>query len=220
MTSLKFSITNWEGAELESIELSEQIFSRPIRKDILARVVHWQQAKKRSGNHKTKGVSEVSGTTRKPWRQKGTGRARQGSLRSPQFRKGGIIFGPVVRDHGYQLPKAIRRLGLMTALAARFQAGKLVILDDLSMPSHKTRDVIQRAGSSTLMVCSDKPCRNLSLAIANIAYVNIIPSIGLNVLDILSHDRLILSKDAVQDLEKRLCQNKNQKVKNQQDKAS
>lgn len=205
MTSLKFSITNWEGETLEEIELPQEIFSRPIRKDILARVVHWQQAKQRSGNHKTKGVSEVSGTTRKPYRQKGTGRARQGSLRSPQFRKGGIIFGPVVRDHSYQLPKAIRRLGLMTALAARFQGGGLVVMNDLSLSSPKTRDVIKKIGSSTLMVSADKPCQNLSRSISNVHSLNVLPSIGLNVLDILKHERLILTKDALDILKNRLC---------------
>ena len=99
-----------------TVELSDDVFGAPVRADILARLVHWQLAKRRSGTHKTKGISEIQGTTKKPWAQKGTGRARQGSLRSPQFRGGARIFGPVVRDHGYSLPKKVRKLGLNSAL--------------------------------------------------------------------------------------------------------
>ena len=95
----------------------------------MARVVHWQLAKRRAGTHKTKGMGEVSGTTKKPYKQKGTGNARQGSLRAPQFRTGGVVHGPVVRDHGYDLPKKVRRLGLISALSQKQAEGKLVVLD-------------------------------------------------------------------------------------------
>src|SRR5580692_6057308 len=110
-------------------ELPDEIFAVVPRADIMARVVHWQQAKRRGGNHKTKGMGEVSGTTRKPYKQKGTGNARQGSLRAPQFRTGGVVHGPVVRDHGYSLNKKVRRLGLLSALSQKAAEGKLVILD-------------------------------------------------------------------------------------------
>ena len=99
------------------------------RADIMARVVHWQQAKRRAGTHKVKGMGEVQGTTKKPYKQKGTGNARQGSLRAPQFRTGGVVHGPVVRDHGYDLPKKVRRLGLISALSQKQAEGKLVVLD-------------------------------------------------------------------------------------------
>src|SRR5262249_54646467 len=100
---MQVAIRNLENKEVGSIELAATVFGARVRRDILARVVNWQLAKRRSGNHKTKGISEIQGTTKKPWRQKGTGRARQGSLRSPQFRGGAVIFGPVVRDHGFSL---------------------------------------------------------------------------------------------------------------------
>src|SRR3990172_12342352 len=98
---MKYEVRNFENKKVGEIQLSPEIFSAPLRQDILARMVHWQLAKRRAGTHSTKGISEISGTTRKPWSQKGTGRARQGSLRSAQFRGGAVIFGPVTRDHGY-----------------------------------------------------------------------------------------------------------------------
>src|ERR1700712_2967471 len=114
---MQVDIITLENAAAGSAELPDDIFRITPRKDIMARVVHWQLSKRRSGNHKTKGLSEVSGTTRKPYKQKGTGNARQGSLRAPQFRTGGRVHGPVVRDHGFDLPKKVRRLGLISALS-------------------------------------------------------------------------------------------------------
>ena len=107
----------------------------------MARVVHWQQAKRRAGTHKVKGMGEVSGTTKKPYKQKGTGNARQGSLRAPQFRTGGAVHGPVVRDHGYDLPKKVRRLGLICALSQKQAEGKLVVLDAATAGAPKTKDL-------------------------------------------------------------------------------
>src|SRR5262249_61791533 len=112
---MKISVKNLDNKDVGEIELAESVFGAPVRRDILARVVNWQLAKRRAGTHATKGISDIQGTTKKPWRQKGTGRARQGSLRSPQFRGGAVIFGPVVRDHGYDLQKKVRRLGLKRA---------------------------------------------------------------------------------------------------------
>ena len=116
---MKLTVRNLDNKEVGDIELAEEVFGLPVRRDILARVVNWQLAKRRAGTHKTKGVSDISGTTKKPYKQKGTGRARQGSLRSPQFRGGAVIFGPVVRSHGFDLQKKVRRLGLKTALSAK-----------------------------------------------------------------------------------------------------
>jgi large subunit ribosomal protein L4 len=110
-------------------ELPDAIFAQTPRADIMARVIHWQLAKRRAGTHSTKGMGEVSGTTKKPYKQKGTGNARQGSLRAPQYRTGGRVHGPVVRDHGYDLPKKVRRLGLISALSQKHAEGKLVVLD-------------------------------------------------------------------------------------------
>jgi len=122
-------ITLANNAQAGDIELPDEVFGAEPRVDIMARVVHWQLAKRRAGTHKVKGMGEVSGTTRKPYRQKGTGNARQGSLRAPQFRKGGIVHGPVVRDHGYSLNKKVRRLGLISALSQKAKEGKLVVVD-------------------------------------------------------------------------------------------
>src|SRR3974390_40007 len=112
---MKVSVKNFDNKEVGEIDLADAVFGAPVRRDILARVVNWQLAKRRAGTHPTKGISDIQRNTKKPWRQKGTGRARQGSLRSPQFRGGAVIFGPVVRDHGYDLQKKVRTLGLKTA---------------------------------------------------------------------------------------------------------
>src|SRR3954467_4747313 len=129
---MQIEITTLDRTSAGNADLPDEIFAAKPRADIMARVVHWQLAKRRAGTHSTKGLSEVSGTTKKPYRQKGTGNARQGSLRAPQFRTGGVVHGPVVRDHGYRLPKKVRRLGLISALSQKVRDGKLVVLDAAS----------------------------------------------------------------------------------------
>src|SRR5258707_3177467 len=124
---MKLTVRNLDNEEVGDIELAEDVFGLPIRRDILARVVNWQLAKRRAGTHKTKGISDISGTTKKPYKQKGTGRARQGSLRSPQFRGGAVIFGPAVRSHEFDLQKKVPRRGLTTALSAKQAKGKLSV---------------------------------------------------------------------------------------------
>jgi large subunit ribosomal protein L4 len=137
---MKLDIHNFDAETAGSAELPDEIFGIAPRNDIIARVIHWQLAKRRGGNHKIKGMGEVSGTTRKPYKQKGTGNARQGSLRAPQFRTGGVVHGPVVRDHGYSLNKKVRRLGLLSALSQKAADGKLVILDAVGAVT-KTKEV-------------------------------------------------------------------------------
>jgi large subunit ribosomal protein L4 len=198
---LKVSVKNLKGDVVGETELSTGIFQAPVRKDIITRVIVWQLAKRRSGNHKTKEIGDVSGTTRKPYKQKGTGRARQGSLRSPQFRGGAVIFGPVVRDHGFSLPKKVRKMGLRCALSARFLANNLTIVDQLSVDSPKTKEIIGKFPSSVLLVGGEQVCANLKNAVANLHKVNILPRHGLNVYDIIKHDHVILSKEAVAYLE-------------------
>src|ERR1700728_352349 len=119
---MKVQVKNLANEAVGEIELDDAVFGVPVRQDLIHRAINWQLAKRRSGNHKTKGISEISGTTKKPYAQKGTGRARQGSLRSPQFRGGARIFGPVVRDHGFSLQKKVRQLALKTALSAKVAA--------------------------------------------------------------------------------------------------
>src|ERR1700735_477075 len=135
---MKVAVKTLDNKAAGDLELSDAVFGAKLREDILARMVQYQLAKRRGGNHKTKGVSEISGTTKKPWKQKGTGRARAGSLRSPQFRGGGIIFGPVVRSHEFGLQKKVRRLALKTALSAKQAEGKLVVLDRAATDAPKT----------------------------------------------------------------------------------
>jgi len=136
---MKLTVRNIDNEEVGDIELADEIFGLRIRRDILARVVNWQLARRRAGTHKTKGIGETQGTTKKPYKQKGTGRARQGSLRSPQFRGGARIFGPVVRSHAFDLQKKVRRLGLKIALSAKQDEGKLVVIDAAHIGEAKTK---------------------------------------------------------------------------------
>ncbi len=205
---MKCEVKNLENKKVGDIELAKEVFGLPQRTDIIARVVNWQLAKRRSGTHKTRGISEISGTTKKPWRQKGTGRARAGSLRSPQFRKGAVIFGPVVRDHGYSLPKKVRALGLKTALSTKQQEGKLIILDTLEMKKAKTKDVAQKLSSlglsNALIIDGSELAQGFALAARNIPNVDVLPQQGINVYDIMRRDVLVLTKAAVETLEQRL----------------
>ena len=130
---MQVNVITLDNAAAGQIDLPEEVFGAAPRADIMARVVHWQLANRRAGTHKAKGMGEVSGTTKKPYRQKGTGNARQGSLRAPQYRKGGVVHGPVVRDHGYSLNKKVRRLGLISALSQKAAEGKLVVLDTAAL---------------------------------------------------------------------------------------
>lgn len=200
-------VVNLENKKTGSIELNEEIYALPAREDILHMAVKYQLAKRHTGNHKTKGISEISGTTRKPWNQKGTGRARQGSLRSAQFRGGAVIFGPVVRDRSIDLTKKFRRLALKHALSVKNLSQRLIVVDSLSMSEYKTKALIAKLEklnvSSALFVSSEKDV-NFAKACSNIVGVDVIPVVGLNVYDILKHDYLVVSQDAVKALEERL----------------
>ncbi len=205
---MKASIKDLDNQEVGSIELADDVFGLPIRADILARMVAWQLAKRRAGTHKTKGISEIQGTTKKPYRQKGTGRARQGSLRSPQFRGGAVIFGPVVRSHAFDLQKKVRRLALKTALSAKQAEGKLVVLDRAQLADAKTKALAQRfkalGWESVLIIDGPTLDERFARAARNLPKVDVLPQQGANVYDILRRDTLVLTRDAVQHLEARL----------------
>ena len=205
---MKLKVTDLDNKSVGDIELAEDIFGVPVRKDILARMVQWQLAKRRAGTHKTKGISEIQGTTKKPWRQKGTGRARQGSLRSPQFRGGAVIFGPVVRSHELGLQKKVRRLALKTALSAKQAEGKLVVLDSAALAEPKTAPLAKRfeklGWNSVLIIGGPVLDENFARAARNLPEVDVLPQQGANVYDILRRDTLVLTRDAVQHLEARL----------------
>lgn len=205
---MKCKVINLDNKAAGEIDLADEIFGAAVRKDLLARMVNWQLAKRRAGTHKVKTVSEVSGTTKKPYRQKGTGRARQGSLRSNQFRGGGTIFGPVVRDHAHKLQKKVRAAAMRSALSAKQADGKLIVLDDAKLKEPKTKELVSRFGklgwSNVLIVGGVELDGNFARAAANIPNVDVLPSQGANVYDILRRDMLVLTKEAVQNLEARL----------------
>jgi large subunit ribosomal protein L4 len=204
---MKLTVRNLDNKEVGDIELAEEVFGLPVRRDILARVVNWQLAKRRAGTHKTKGISDISGTTKKPYRQKGTGRARQGSLRSPQFRGGAVIFGPVVRSHEFGLQKKVRRLGLKTALSAKQAEGKLVVVDEARLDDAKTKVLRARfeaLGWGSVLIIDGAVNENFARAARNLPKVDVLPEQGANVYDILRRDTLVLTRAAVQQLEARL----------------
>lgn len=206
---MKLDVITLDNGTAGSIELKDEVFAGPVRKDVLARMVRWQLAKRRQGTHSTKGISQVSGTTRKPYKQKGTGRARQGSLRSPQFRGGAIIFGPLPRDHEFDLPKKVRKLAMRSALASKAAEGKLVVIDSVTIAEPKTKALKTRLDklgySSVLFVGGPEIDANFTRAARNLPFVEVLPQQGANVYDILRRDTLILSKDAAKYLEERLA---------------
>lgn len=205
---MKHDIVNLDNQNVGSMDLADSVFGAEVREDILSRVVNWQLANRRAGTHKTKTISEVSGTTKKPYKQKGTGNARQGSLRATQFRGGGISFGPVVRSHAQDLPKKIRRLGMRCALSAKAKEGKLVVVDALKLPEVKTKDLLSKMDkmglTSALFIGGAELDNNFSLSARNIVGIDVLPAQGANVYDILRRDTLVLTKEAAENLEARL----------------
>ncbi|MEM7226586.1 MAG: 50S ribosomal protein L4 [Pseudomonadota bacterium] len=205
---MKCPVTTLDNQTSGEIELDDSIFAAPVRKDILARMVNWQLAKRRAGTHKVKTRGEVAGTTRKLFRQKGTGRARIGDGKVSQFRGGGVAFGPVVRDHSHKLPKKVRRLALKAALSAKAAEGNLVVVDDLAVENAKTNQMAKTfAGlgwSSALLIDGVEVNQGVLRAVRNLPGIDLLPQQGANVYDILRRDTLVLTKDAVAALEARL----------------
>ncbi len=205
---MKLKIRDLDNKEVGDIDLADEVFGLPVRGDILARVVNWQLAKRRAGTHKAKGISDISGTTKKPYKQKGTGRARQGSLRSPQFRGGAVIFGPVVRSHEFGLQKKVRKLGLKTALSAKQAEGKLVVIEAASVAEAKTKALRAQFATlgweSVLIIDGAAVDEGFAKAARNLPKVDVLPSVGANVYDILRRDTLVLTRAAVEQLEARL----------------
>lgn len=205
---MKCKVINLDNKSAGEIELSDGVFGAAVRKDLLARMVNWQLAKRRAGTHKVKTVSEIRGTTRKPYRQKGTGRARQGSLRSAQFRGGATVFGPVVRDHAHKLQKKVRKAALRSALSAKQADGKLIVLDEAKLEAPRTKELAGRLGklgwSNVLIIGGTEIDLNFARAAANIPNVDVLPSQGANVYDILRRDTLVLTRAGLEALEARL----------------
>src|SRR3954463_14388715 len=206
--TMQFPVITLDNGTAGEIELPEALFSAQPRADIMARVVHWQLAKRRAGTHKVKGMGEVSGTTKKPYKQKGTGNARQGSLRAPQFRTGGIVHGPVVRDHGYSLNKKVRKLGLISALSQKAAEGKMVVIEAATAGTTKTSAMakqLKALGWSRAPVVDATVDEGFGRVIGNLPHVHVLPTIGANVYDILNHDVLALTRAGVEALKERLA---------------
>jgi large subunit ribosomal protein L4 len=206
---MEVAVTTLDRGEAGTIELSPAVFGQPLRSDVLHQVVRWQLANRRQGTHKAKTRGEVKATTRKMYKQKGTGRARHGAASAPQFRGGGKAFGPHPRDHAQSLPKKVRRLGLKVALSSKLADGKLVILDQAALAEPKTKQLAARLDqlgwSSVLLIDGPEVDRNFELAARNLAGLQLLPPAGANVYDILRRDVLVLTRAAVRQLEERLA---------------
>ena len=206
---MQLDIINFDGKKVGSVELTDSIFGIEPRADILHRVVTWQRAKQRAGTHAVKTVSDVAGSGKKAFKQKKTGNARQGERYNVHMRGGGVVHGPVVRDHSIDLPKKIRSLGLKMALSSKAKDGSLVIIDSEKLEAAKTNAFAKQLKkleiASALFVGATELDENFKKSAANIANIDVLPTIGLNVLDILKHEKLVLTVDAVKAVEARLA---------------
>lgn len=201
----KLAVYNMSGSQVDEMELSDSVFGMEPNKHVLHEAVVMQLASLRQGTHKVKNRSEVRGGGRKPWKQKGTGRARQGSIRSPQWVGGGTVFGPTPRSYAYKLPKKVRRLAIKSALSSKVLAEQIIILDKLVMNEPKTKDfvavlnnlAIDRKALFVLPEYND----NILLSARNLPSVKLVAADGVNVYDVLRYDKLILTKEAAQKVE-------------------
>jgi len=205
---MKADVKTLENKKAGTIDLADEVFGLPTRADILHRVVNWQLAKRRAGTHKVKERGEIVGTGAKIYKQKGTGRARHSSRKTVQFRGGGVVHGPRVRDHGHKLPKKVRSLGLKTAMSMKAAEGNLFILDAAAIDDMKTKTLsgkLDALGLDNVLII-DGPAvdANLAAAARNLPGVQVLPSVGANVYDIIRRDKLALTKAAVEQLEARL----------------
>jgi len=204
---MKADVTTLEAKKAGTVDLADAVFGLEPRPDLLHRMVRYQLAKRQSGTHAAKGRSDITGTGQKIFRQKGTGRARHGNKKVPQFRGGGKAFGPSPRSHAIGLPKKVRALALRHALSAKAKAEELIILDKAEVEAPKTgglRKQLEKLGlSSALIVDGSEVNENFGLAIRNIPGVDLLPAQGINVYDILRRDTLVLTKAALEALEAR-----------------
>ena len=205
----KVTLFDQKGAKVGEIELAESIFGIEPNQSVLFEAIVMQRASLRQGTHKVKNRSEVAGGGRKPWRQKGTGRARQGSIRSPQWRGGGTVFGPQPRSYSYKLPKKVRRLALKSALASKVVEENILVIDSLSFEAPKTKEAVAflkgLSVDTKALIVTDVANDNVALSARNIPGVTVVDANGLNVLDLVSHNKLIITKSAVEKVEEVLA---------------
>lgn len=205
----KVALYNVAGQQIGDIELSDAVFGIEPNRHVLFDAVQMQRASLRLGTHKVKGRSEVSGGGRKPWRQKGTGRARQGSIRAPQWKGGGVVFGPTPRSYAYKLPKKVRRLAIKSALSSKVLDGEIIVLDQLTLAQPKTKEFVSilnnlKVDSKALVVSAGLE-DNILLSSRNVPGIKYVAADGINVLDVLTYDKLIITKEAVQIVEEVLA---------------
>lgn len=198
----KVALYNQSGSQVGDVELNDSVFGIEPNEHVLHDAVVMQQASRRQGTHAVKNRSAVAGGGRKPWRQKGTGRARQGSIRSPQWVGGGVVFGPTPRSYGYKLPKKVRRLALQSALSSKVNEDSLVVLEGLAFDAPKTKEVVKvldalKVTEKVLIVTADKD-DVVTKSANNLPNAKVLSVSGLNVLDLLTHDKLIITKDAAE----------------------
>jgi large subunit ribosomal protein L4 len=204
---MDLKVTTLDGKEAGLVSLNKDIFGLEPRTDLIQRCINWQLSKRQAGTHKTKGRAEINRTGKKMYAQKGTGGARHGSARVPQFRGGGRAFGPVVRSHAHDLPKKVRALALRHALSAKAKDGGIVVVDALSAKEAKTKALAAQFGklgfANALIIGGDTIDENFGRAARNIPNIDVLPVQGINVYDILRRHTLVLSKAAVEALEAR-----------------
>ncbi len=204
---MKIDVTSIDGQANGSIELSDEIFGLEPRQDLIARMVRYQLAKRQAGTHAVKGRADIWRTGKKLYKQKGTGSARHGSGRVPQFRGGGRAMGPVVRSHAHDMPKKVRALALRHALSAKAADGDIIVWNEAALAEAKTKTLQQRFAAlglvNALIIDGVEPENNFRLAARNIPMIDVLPVQGINVYDILRRNKLVLTKAAVDALELR-----------------
>ncbi|WP_338752611.1 50S ribosomal protein L4 [Bacillus sp. FJAT-52991] len=205
----KVTLLNQSGAQVGEIELNASVFGIEPNEHVVFEALMMQRASLRQGTHKVKTRSEVRGGGRKPWRQKGTGRARQGSIRSPQWRGGGAVFGPVPRSYSYKLPKKVRRLAIKSALSSKVAEQNILVLEALTLDAPKTKEfasVLKNLSVDTkALIVTESLNENVALSARNIPGVTVVEANGISVLDLVGHDKLIMTKAAVEKVEEVLA---------------
>jgi len=205
---VQISVTSYDGQDAGSIELADEIFGLEPRQDLIFRMIRWQLAKRRAGTHAVKNRADIARTGKKLHKQKGTGGARHGSRRAPQFIGGGRAFGPVVRSHEHELPKKVRVLALKHALSAKAKDGSIIVWESAALSEPKTK--LLKAGfdktglCSALIIDGAEPQANFALAARNLPRIDVLPVQGVNVYDILRREKLVLTRAAIDALEARL----------------
>ena len=199
-------VVDWKNKKVGSVDLDPAVFEAPVRDDILHQMVRWQRASARAGTHKVKTRGEVSGGGKKPFKQKGTGNARQGSSRSPLMESGAVIFGPTPRDYSFKIPKKVKKMGLRSALSYLVAESKLVVVEDMKSADGKTKELAGRLkslGAEKAVLIDAQSDKLFERASQNINKVRYYSIDGLNVFDLLKYDKAVITKDSIEGIVKR-----------------